>query len=156
MPKTLDELRKTPAHVVCEHRASQRSCDACECLALDHENAALKARVEVLECRIRSDDGAFTHSMEETRVVKARVEVLEAQLLDGMPSTANTKDPVPTDQKPYRVWARSHVAQWERGPNVWVSRDDDSHRWHDDAGSYAINCDGWLPEPDQSGEDDPT
>lgn len=35
--KTLDELRATPASVVCEHGASQRACDACECLALEAE-----------------------------------------------------------------------------------------------------------------------
>ena len=53
MTKTLDQLRATPAHVVCEHGASQRSCDSCECLALYAENEALKARVGVLEGAIR-------------------------------------------------------------------------------------------------------
>lgn len=47
--KTLDELRKTPTHVVCEHGRSQRSCDACECFALEDENEDLRARVKELE-----------------------------------------------------------------------------------------------------------
>lgn len=45
--KTLDELPETPAHIVCRHAASQRSCDAC--LALDDENEALRRRVAELE-----------------------------------------------------------------------------------------------------------
>lgn len=50
--KTLDELRRTPAHVVCEHGASQRACDVCEDLALDAENDELKRRVAELETEL--------------------------------------------------------------------------------------------------------
>ncbi len=45
MTKTLDQLRATPAHLVCEHGAFQRSCYRCACL----DNEALKARVASLE-----------------------------------------------------------------------------------------------------------
>lgn len=47
--KTLDELRDTPPHVVCEHGSSQRSCDACECLAQDDLIEQLQARIRELE-----------------------------------------------------------------------------------------------------------
>lgn len=86
---------------------------------------------------------------DECRRLRVRVAELEAQLRDGMPSGTNTKDLVPQDQKPYRVWTRSHVVEWKSGPNVWVARDEHDHV---DAIWYAHNPDGWLPEPEQSGE----
>lgn len=66
--KTLDELRETPTHIVCEHGASQRSCDACECLALEAEIGELKDSIKGLKedvwfefdkrvrCEIRMDE----------------------------------------------------------------------------------------------------
>lgn len=43
--KTQDELRRTPSHVTCKHGGSQRSCDACECLAMDDELEAQRKKI---------------------------------------------------------------------------------------------------------------
>lgn len=125
-------------------------------MALAARVVELLGRVEGLEQEKTgwdADEKAMTENAallnEDRRILHARLAELEAQLRDGMPSTANIKDPVPQDQKKYRVWTQSRVVEWERGPNVWIARDD---HHHDDAEWHATNCDGWLSEPDQRGE----
>lgn len=75
--KTLDELRATPASVECEHGASQRSCDACEALALHEENAGLRMRVAELEGELKQASYDWAQTREHWRGVNTK---LQAQL----------------------------------------------------------------------------
>lgn len=93
----------------------------------------------------RADVGELRITELETMLADAERQRELCNTLDdlwrGIPDAARVGD-VPKDGKRYRVFFRSHVVEWEAGPDVWVGPDTL------DAARHAVSADGYLPEPD--------